>query len=71
MKLAIGNARWPLGVTMVGIHARAGRERIESAKVGHLMTSDAERRYTLSFKRLLTFCQTKYPPDETSKLVGV
>ena len=33
MVLAIGNAAWPMGVTMVGIHERAGREKIFSQQV--------------------------------------
>ena len=28
LEMAIGNAPWPIGVTMVGIHARTGREKI-------------------------------------------
>lgn len=36
LKLAIGNAPWPMGVTMVGIHERAGREKIYSDKVARL-----------------------------------
>lgn len=31
MELAIGNAPWPMGVTMVGIHERSGRSRIFSS----------------------------------------
>ena len=30
--LAIGNAAWPIGVTMVGIHARGGRRSITTAR---------------------------------------
>ncbi|KAL3265953.1 hypothetical protein HHI36_010141 [Cryptolaemus montrouzieri] len=30
LQMAIGNAPWPIGVTMVGIHARTGREKIFS-----------------------------------------
>ena len=37
LKLSIGNAPWPMGVTMVGIHERAGRERIFSDKVARLL----------------------------------
>jgi hypothetical protein len=32
-RVAIGNAPWPSGITMVGIHERAGRERISSGKI--------------------------------------
>lgn len=28
MEVAIGNNPWPIGVTMVGVHERAGRSRI-------------------------------------------
>jgi len=31
--LAIGNAPWPMGVTMVGIHERAGRSKINTLTV--------------------------------------
>ena len=31
--MAIGNSPWPIGATMVGIHARPGRERIASKHV--------------------------------------
>jgi len=31
LELAIGNAPWPIGVTMVGIHERSGRARIFSS----------------------------------------
>ena len=33
LEMAIGNAPWPIGATMVGIHARPGRERISSKRV--------------------------------------
>lgn len=28
LRLSIGNAPWPIGVTMVGIHERSGREKV-------------------------------------------
>jgi hypothetical protein len=34
LRTAIGNAPWPIGITMVGIHERTGREKISSSKVG-------------------------------------
>jgi pre-mRNA-splicing factor 18 len=33
MRLSIGNAPWPLGVTGVGIHARSAMERIASSHI--------------------------------------
>jgi len=37
MDVAIGRAAWPIGVTMVGIHARTGRSKIESSNVAHVV----------------------------------
>ena len=61
MKLAIGNAPWPIGVTMVGIHERTGREKIESSKVAHVMNDEEQRKYLTSVKRLMTYCQKRFP----------
>lgn len=33
LRLSIGNAPWPMGVTMVGIHERSAREKIFSNQV--------------------------------------
>ena len=35
--MAIGNAPWPIGVTMVGIHARTGREKIFAQNVARIL----------------------------------
>lgn len=43
MDVAIGRAAWPIGVTMVGIHARSGRAKIESSNVAHVMNSEMQR----------------------------
>jgi hypothetical protein len=32
-RTAIGNSAWPIGLTMVGIHERSGREKISTSKV--------------------------------------
>ena len=56
---AIGKAAWPIGLTMVGIHERSGRERISTSKVAHVMNNEAQRKYFTSVKRLMTYAQTK------------
>jgi pre-mRNA-splicing factor 18 len=61
LKCAIGNAAWPIGLTMVGIHERSGREKISSSKVAHIMNNESQRKYLQSVKRLMTFAQTKRP----------
>ena len=58
---AIGNAAWPIGLTMVGIHERSGRERISTSKVAHVMNNELQRKYFTSVKRLMTYAQTKRP----------
>ena len=57
MDVAIGRAAWPIGVTMVGIHARTGRAKIESANVAHVMNSELQRKYLTSVKRLMSYAQ--------------
>lgn len=61
IKTAIGNSAWPIGLTMVGIHERSGRERISTSKVAHIMNNELERKYLTSVKRLMTFAQNKRP----------
>lgn len=43
--MAIGNAAWPIGVTMVGIHARTGREKIFARNVAHVLNDETQRKY--------------------------
>ncbi|GBG32596.1 Pre-mRNA-splicing factor 18 [Hondaea fermentalgiana] len=68
VRLAIGNDPWPIGVTMVGIHERKGRERINAGKVAHVMNDEAQRKYLTSLKRLLTFRQNTHPADPSKML---
>lgn len=70
LRLSIGNAPWPIGVTMVGIHERSAREKISSDQVAHVLNDEVSRKYIQSLKRLLTFSQTKYPPEDVSQLMG-
>ncbi|KAL3933964.1 MAG: hypothetical protein SGBAC_010175 [Bacillariaceae sp.] len=68
--VSIGRAAWPIGVTMVGIHARSGREKIGSSNVAHVMNSELQRKYLTSVKRLLTYAQRKRPDVDPSKKVS-
>lgn len=63
LQMAIGNAPWPIGVTMVGIHARTGREKIFSKNVAHVMNDESQRKYIQGLKRLMTKCQEYFPTD--------
>jgi pre-mRNA-splicing factor 18 len=61
LEMAIGNAPWPIGVTMVGIHARTGREKIFSRNVAHVMNDETQRKYIQGLKRIMTKCQYIFP----------
>lgn len=70
LRLAIGNAPWPIGVTAVGIHERSARERISSPQIAHALNDEISRKWLQAVKRLITFCQTMYPPTMRSQLMG-
>lgn len=63
-QLAIGKAPWPMGATMVGIHARAAREKISEDKIAHVMNDEQTRKYIQSVKRLITVAERHYPAGE-------
>lgn len=50
--MAIGNSPWPIGVTMVGIHARTGREKIFSRNIARILFIIIQDNYKIlnSFK---------------------
>ncbi|KAH7102782.1 Prp18-domain-containing protein [Auriculariales sp. MPI-PUGE-AT-0066] len=70
LRLSIGNAAWPIGVTMVGIHERSAREKISTDQVAHVLNDEVSRKYIQSIKRILTFAQTIYPPEDLTQLMG-
>jgi len=66
MGVAIGNSPWPIGVTQVGLHERSAREKISfkySSGSAHIMNDEATRKFIQALKRLMTFCQRRYPTD--------
>jgi len=69
MRLAVGNAPWPIGVTSVGIHERSSREKISHVTgmnvrgEAHVMNDEATRKWLQAIKRLLTFMQRRFPTD--------
>ncbi|XP_054751913.1 pre-mRNA-splicing factor 18-like [Lytechinus pictus] len=68
LQMAIGNAPWPIGVTMVGIHVRTGREKIFSKNVAHVLNDETQRKYIQALKRLMTLCQRHYPTDPSKSV---
>lgn len=66
MGVAIGNSPWPIGVTQVGLHERASREKISfkyASGSAHIMNDEATRKLIQALKRIMTFCQRRYPTD--------
>ncbi|KAI5801517.1 mRNA splicing factor [Peziza echinospora] len=71
LELSIGNAAWPIGVTMVGIHERSAREKLhEKGMAAHIMSDEVTRKYLQSIKRCLRFCQTRWPPEDQLQIMG-
>ena len=63
LQLAIGDAPWPLGITMTQIHVRPGHEKIKAKNISHVFNDESQRRYIQAVKRLMTFCQRTWPTD--------
>jgi pre-mRNA-splicing factor 18 len=68
VRVAIGNAPWPIGVTMVGIHERSAREKIQAQSTAHVMHDEQSRKYLQGVKRLITFAQRRYPSTPSLSL---
>lgn len=75
LRLSIGKAAWPIGVTMVGIHERSAREKLhESDKGGgkeaHILADETTRKMLQGIKRCLSYAQTRWPPADGGQLMG-
>nr|KMM67560.1 PRP18 protein [Coccidioides posadasii RMSCC 3488] len=72
LRLSIGKAAWPIGVTMVGIHERSAREKLHEGgqDKAHIMSDEITRKFLQSIKRCLTFAQVRWPPDDQLQLMG-
>ena len=76
LRLSIGKAAWPIGVTMVGIHERSAREKLHESEKGggkaeaHILADEVTRKMLQGIKRCLSFAQTRWPPDDGGQLMG-
>ena len=72
LRLSIGKAAWPIGVTMVGIHERSAREKLHESDKGaaHIMSDEVTRKFLQSIKRCLSFAQTRWPPEDIGQMMG-
>ncbi|KAI5288440.1 mRNA splicing protein prp18 [Ascosphaera aggregata] len=70
LRLSIGKAAWPIGVTMVGIHERSAREKLSEGGNGqaHIMSDEVTRKFLQSIKRCLSFAQVRWPPEDLGQL---
>lgn len=50
------------------IHERSAREKIFASQVAHVLNDETSRKWIQSVKRLMTFAQSKYPPDTLSQM---
>ena len=73
LRVSIGKAAWPIGVTMVGIHERSAREKLNEhgeGKTANIMSDEVTRKMLQSVKRCISFAQTRWPPDDLGQLMG-
>ena len=72
LRLSIGKAAWPIGVTMVGIHERSAREKLHESDKGaaHIMSDEVTRKFLQGIKRCLSFAQVRWPPEDQLQLMG-
>lgn len=74
LRLSIGKAAWPIGVTMVGIHERSAREKLhedgKDREVAHIMSDEVTRRWLQSLKRCVSFAQGRWEVWEVGELMG-
>lgn len=69
LRLSIGNAAWPLGVTSVGMHARSNDNRTVN-NVAHVLNDEVSRKYIQAVKRLMTFAQNARPAISKALMMG-
>lgn len=63
LQVSIGKATWPVGVTMVGIHERAQKERKHKEADGaHILSDEITRQWLHSLKRLITHFEQENKP---------
>jgi len=76
LKLSIGKAAWPIGVTMVGIHERSAREKLhedgknKSEGAAHILSDEGTRKWLQSLKRCVSFAQGRWEVFDVGELMG-
>lgn len=71
LRMAIGNAPWPIGVAAVGIHERSAQERIKApVDKAHVLHDEVTRKWVQQVKRLITHCQRVREPTDPAQRMG-
>ena len=71
LRMAIGNAPWPIGVAAVGIHERSAQERIRApVDKAHVLHDEVTRKWVQQVKRLITHCQRVREPTDPAQRMG-
>lgn len=71
LRLSIGNAAWPIGVTSVGIHERSSREKIQQDNIAHVLNDEVSRKYIQAVKRCVGVCDGVWRQLTTSQAIDV
>ncbi|WBW75493.1 U5 snRNP-associated protein Prp18 [Schizosaccharomyces osmophilus] len=61
LQLTIGNAPWPIGVTMVGIHERSAHQRLQRDPNTSILKDEKKRKCLQALKRFITFSEREDP----------
>ena len=64
------NGRVLIVLLITGIHERSAREKIFASQVAHVLNDEAQRKWIQTIKRMMTFAQIRWPPDDGAKRVG-
>lgn len=51
LRLSIGTAAWPIGVTSVGIHERSSQDKLYVDKIAHVLNDEVSRKWIQAVKR--------------------
>ena len=51
LRLSIGNAAWPIGVTSIGLHERSAQEGISEGVIAHVLNDEVSRKWIQAVKR--------------------
>jgi len=51
LRLSIGTAAWPIGVTAIGLHERSSQDKLYVDKIAHVLNDEVSRKWIQAVKR--------------------